>query len=162
MFNPSGRVEKWEDHLSLMGPQDWLIGKGSGFRGSIGGEEITGFGMDNLLARLVWDFGLGGLTCFGIMLALLLRRGLRGKASLYKTSYLAIVLIMLVHNVTHELFFIMKTSDLFWFLLGYFEFQMTRVGKGAQGSVTVSRPAQHGGRRLQNSNRLAKATVGRD
>lgn len=124
-LDPSGRIEKWQDHIDLMDFQSWIIGKGSAFKGEFGGAEITGAGVDNLFMRLVWDFGVIGLMAFVVMLVLLARRGLMSEQVVYRRYYLAVFFIMLIHNITHELFFILKTADLFWFLIGFYEYKLS-------------------------------------
>lgn len=111
------RVDKWYQHLSALHDKGYfydLFGAGSNaqliFTNIFGDSTPTGAGVDNLFIRIIWNFGYIGLLIF---LSYLLSHVLYIIAHRKNFLLLFTFTVMIVHNITHELYFIGKTIDIF-------------------------------------------------
>jgi len=111
------RVHKWGEHLRALHDLDLfhvIFGAGSYAQAiyidSVGKLVPTGAGVDNLVVKILWNFGYAGFAMFLPYFFAHAAYTVRNRRNILGVF---IFFVMAIHNVTHELYFVGKTLDIF-------------------------------------------------
>lgn len=108
------RLRKWYDTFFIIfdSPIQVLIGRGTGIHNYIFGTKTLS--VDSNYFRVLFEQGLVGLALFFIYIYYIYDYINQKAAEPYKISWKIITIGMLMIGITHEVFYVVKSSEIFW------------------------------------------------